>query len=370
MGVLGRTRDDNYMPEDGILVVRDVGAGAAGDEYDGITAAHPIGTLGRSGRSWLYTAGGDGPAIVELRAWDGPPAVDAEDWTDVFEVPYESATGVVALSGLTTGPGADGLRLGDPGTYRVRAAYRQLPPAARPPVDEDDLQPEGVWQLDFWPAAESLDPPRWLRRRRAPVKKPDPGWRSLLGMQEMEVAEVVEWAGRSDGMTVDDINSWGAEHYRGPDWLSQTLGRDLSREGWPNRADIARMAGLPEPTTRRDLLPVYVALEILTFDGTRYVAVDDKRMAQDVLRLPADVAEWLKGSQAVNQFTSFAADLVSVVYWGGPEQTVAGLAERTLASEDDVRRTLQYAVDRKLLEVEWRTPDELTLTVVPHRHVF
>ncbi|MGW7681543.1 DUF6042 family protein [Kribbella sp. NPDC054772] len=358
------------MPEEGVLVVRDVGAGAAGDEYDGITAAHPIGTVARSGRSWLHASGGDGPAIVELRAWEGPPDADDEPWTEVFETPYESLSGVVALSGLTTGPGPEPVRLGEPGTYRVRVAHRQLPPAAEPPVDEDDLQPETLWHLDFWPAPEPLDPPRWLHRQRPPVNKRKPSWRSLLGLQEMEVAEVVEWAGRSNGMTTDDINTWAADHYRGPDWLSQALGRDLPSEDWPSRADIARMVGVPEPTTRRDLLPVYVALQILTFDGTRYVAVEDKPMPQEVLRLPADVAASLESGQAHDQFASFTADLVSVGYWGGTEQAVAGLAERTLASEDDVRRTLQYAVDRKLLEVEWRANDELSLTVLPHRYVF
>jgi hypothetical protein len=375
MGVLGRHEDEHYMPEDGILVVQDV---RAGSWYEDLTAndAHPVGTLGRSGRGWLYAAGGDGPCVVRLQLRDDRPADDEQwagddqwpgddRWADVFEVPYSSPSGSVGLTGLTSGPGDEHLRLGEPGMYRVRAAHRPLPRAPEPPRDEDDLKPIDLWQLDFWPDKEPADPPRWLRRHRPPVRAADPGWTALLGLDVPEVASVVEWTGPAEGMTVDDINSWGADHHRGPNWLDQPFYAGHSREGWLTLADIARQVRVPEPRIRRDLLPLYVALQILTFDGTRYVAIKDKPLAQDVLHLPDDVTAWLELSQAVRQFTGYAADLVSVVFWGGTEQTIASLAERTLASEDDVRRTLRYAEERKLLEVQQRGPDEVSLTMCP-----
>ncbi len=364
MGVLGRHEHEHYMPEDGILVVQDV---RGGSWYEDLTAndAHPVGTLGRSGRGWLYAAGGDGPCIVRVQLRDDRPA-DDDQWSDVFEAPYLSPSGAVSLSGLTTGPGDEHVRLGEPGMYRVRAAHRALPPAPEPPQDEDDLTPTDLWQLDFWPDQEPADPPRWLRRHRPPVRKADPGWNSVLGYyQELEVASVVEWVGRADGMTVDDINAWGADHHRGPNWLDQSFSKSPTREGWPTLADIARQVRVPEPEVRRDLLPLYVALQMLTFDGTRYFGINDKPLAQDVLQLPADAVASLELSQAVKQFTGYAADLVSVVFWGGGEQTIASLAERTLASEDDVRRTLRYAEERKLLEVQQRGPDEVSLTICP-----
>ena len=362
MGILGRHEAGHYMPEDGILVVRDVGVGIADELSD--NDAHPVGTIARSGHGWLYAAGGDGPCVVHLQLHDERPGDDDLDaWDDVVEVPFESLRGVVELSSLMSSAGDEDLRLGEPGMYRVRVAHRALPPTPLPD-DEDDLQPTDLWHLDFWQVAGAVEPPRWFRRRRPPVSVPDPGWTSLLGLQEIEVANVVEWAGKADGMTVDEIATWGTDHYRGPNWLDQSLRNSHALPGCPNLADIARQVGVRAPRTRRDLLPLYVGLRILTFDGTRYVAIDDKPMAQDVLRLPVDVVTFLEASQAVKQFTGYAADLVSVALWGGTEQTVASLAERTLADEDDVRATLRYAEDRKLLQIEQRPPDKLSLT--PH----
>ncbi len=58
---------------------------------------------------------------------------------------------------------------------------------------------------------------------------------------------------------------------------------------------------------------------------------------------------------------------MSIVYWGGTEQTPASLAERTLVAENDVRKALQYVEDRKLLQVERRAADNLQLSVL-ERH--
>ncbi|MEU4394320.1 DUF6042 family protein [Kribbella sp. NPDC023855] len=116
------------------------------------------------------------------------------------------------------------------------------------------------------------------------------------------------------------------------------------------------------PAARREVLPLMVALGMLTFGGERYRRVDRPPLAQEVLRLPGDVVRSLKAVQAVQQFTGFAADLVSVASWGGGEQTVAELAARTLAGEYDVQGALEYAERRKLLRVDRHPDGRISLT--------
>jgi hypothetical protein len=55
MTVVGRYEDDYYLPEDGILVVRESGAGFGDDEMSA-NDAHPCGTIVRTGYGWLYGA--------------------------------------------------------------------------------------------------------------------------------------------------------------------------------------------------------------------------------------------------------------------------------------------------------------------------
>ncbi|MDX6259472.1 MAG: hypothetical protein QOH84_1160, partial [Kribbellaceae bacterium] len=53
----------------------------------------------------------------------------------------------------------------------------------------------------------------------------------------------------------------------------------------------------------------------------------------------------------------------SIALWGGAQPTtVAALAERALASEDEVRQTVQHAVRRDLLAVEGDLTGEFSLT--------
>jgi hypothetical protein len=366
MGALGRREDDHYLPESGILVVLDVRE-AMHHEETSDNEAHPVGSIGRSGHGWLYVAGGDGPCVVQLQACDDRPSdEDLDAWADVVEVPYQSPSGVVALSDLMNGPGEDHLQLGDPGLYRVRLAHRPLP--TEPPVDEDSLMPTDLWQLDFWPVTGVVEPPLWIRRARPPVWAPDPGWGSVLGFQEVEVANVIKWAGKADGLSAEEIDAWGADHYRGPDWLDQTFHKSSRYQPeWPNLAEIAGQVGVPEPTIRRDLLPLYLALRMITFDGSRYRPAEHPPSAEDVLQLPEQAVTFLKASRAVKQYTGYAADIVSVALWGGTQQTVAALAERTCASEDEVRATLEYAESRNLLHID-RAGDQLALTVRTRRH--
>lgn len=344
MGELGRFEEDDYMPDHGLLVVRDT-LGGMPDEAD--SDAHPCGTIVRTGDSWLYASAGDGPCVVRIEAHAGPPDGEGE-WDDLVEIPYRSATGAVGLTTITDGAADEHVRLGEPGLYRVRVAHRELPVSDELPDSEDDLEPTDLWQLDFWPA-DGLEAPRWIRRKRPPVGRVDPGWRSLLPYDVCLVGELVSWNGGADGMSVDELREWGLEHGRSEQWLDEPPFASSPRSGWPELGEICAQVGLGEPPSRRDVLPLMVALGVLSFDGTRYARVERPPRAQDVLRLPDDVVRWLEGSQAVNQFTGFAADLVSVVEWGGAGLSVAELAARTLAGEADVEAALQYAVRRKLL---------------------
>lgn len=371
MTVLGRFEDDYYLPEDGILVVRGAGAGFGEDEMSA-NDAHPCGTIVRTGQGWLYASAGDGPCVVRLQAHtDQPGDEDVDDWADLVEVPYRSLTGEVELASLTTGSGDKDLHLGEPGLYRLRVAHRPLPltiGAAMEGDDEEENQSRtDLWQLDFWPVTGTVEPPRWVRRMSSAVRPANPGWTTLLHYQATEVADVVRWTSSGDGMTVDDLRRWGIDHCRGDDWLDQPLRRTNPRDDYPSLAEIAAQVGVPEPTSRREVLPLFVALGVLTFDGTRYLGVERPPMAQHVLEFPAKVVAFLEAYQANLQFTGYAADLVSVALWGGTEQCVASLAARTLASEDDVRGTLQYAEGRGLLRIDRQSEDQFVLVPLGRR---
>lgn len=354
---LGRFKDDDYMPDSGLLVVRDtVGGGHWADDSDD---AHPCGTIVRTGDGWLYASAGDGPCVVRIQAHQAEPSSEVE-WDDLVEIPYRSRTGAVGLTTITMGAGDEQVRLGAPGSYRVRVAHRALPVRGELPEEEDELEPTDLWQLDFWPA-DVVEPPRWLRRMTAPVGQLTPGWSSLLPYDVNLVADIVRWSGGADGMSVDELRQWGLEHGRGERWLDDPPLPD-PRPGWPTLGEISAQVGLAMPTARRAVLPLIVALGMLTFDGERYRRVDRPPLAQDVLRLPDDVVRFLEASQAAIQFTGFAADLVSVASWGGSEQTMAELAARTLADESDVQRALRYAERRKLLRVDRHLDGRIGIT--------
>jgi hypothetical protein len=67
---------------------------------------------------------------------------------------------------------------------------------------------------------------------------------------------------------------WAIDHHRAEDWLDQPL-RPTTRPDRPGLAEIATQVGLPEPTSRRMLLPLFVALGALTFDGVSYVRAQE-----------------------------------------------------------------------------------------------
>jgi hypothetical protein len=94
---LGRFEEDDYMPDSGLLVVRD----SDGDDLDD---AHPCGTIVRTGVGWLYAGAGDGPCVVRIEAHPAEPSSEGE-WDDLVEIPYRSTTGVVGLTTITMGSG-------------------------------------------------------------------------------------------------------------------------------------------------------------------------------------------------------------------------------------------------------------------------
>jgi hypothetical protein len=364
--VVGRFEDDDYMPEDGLLVVRDSAGGFWDDEMSQVEA-HPCGTIVRTGHGWLFASGGDGPCVVRIRAHTDRPDDGGGEWADLVEIPYRCLTGAIGLTSLSTGSGEVSVSVGEPGLYRVRVAHRPLPVSDELPEDEDSLVPTDLWELDFWPVDDPLDPPRWLRRMRPAVGPLRPGWTSLLSHEVSEIGDVVRWSRADRAMTVDDLTQWGLDHFRGAEWLDKPLYSMSPRPGYPTLAEIAAQVGVPEPTTRREVLPLMVALGVLTFDGGRYVGVERPARAQDVLDLPAQVVSFLEASQAVNQFTGYAADLVSVALWGGADQTAAELASRSLASETDVQAALGYAEGRGLLRVDRGADGQLFLAPLDRR---
>ncbi|MDX6279893.1 MAG: hypothetical protein QOH03_964 [Kribbellaceae bacterium] len=361
MTVVGRYEEDHYMPESGILVLRE--PDGSGEDPHSTSDAHPVGTIVRTGQGWVYASGGDGPCVVHLRSHTSPPAETDEEWTDLVEAPYLSPSGAVQLTSLTCGTDADHVLLGKPGLYRLRIAHRPLPQSVHAAEDEEDyLQPRDLWQLDFWPVDGAPEPPRWLRRQNPPVRPPDPGWGRLLGYPAVDIVNVVEWNSSGLGLSVDDLRQWGVDHHRGDDWLEQPLRRQSPPPGYPTLGDIAGQVGLPPPSIQSEMLRLAVAIGFLTFDGGRYARAERPPMAFDVLDLSPEVVKFLKGSSRVKQFTGYAADLVSIALWGGAEQTVASLARRTLASEDEVRATLQYTEAGRLLQIDHRPDGRLTLT--------
>jgi hypothetical protein len=172
--LLNSLQDDEYEADYGVLVVYDLW----GDDADSrepdlgpgldpelleLTEARvqPGGTVAHAGAGWLWAraSGQDTYHVARLEAHDGPPADDHGDWDEVLETPYWSRTGAVQLGLLTGGPVPDGpaLPIGRPGRYRVRVSG--VRDHSSPGSDEGD-----VWRLQFWPAPDDHEPPRWLAR--------------------------------------------------------------------------------------------------------------------------------------------------------------------------------------------------------------
>jgi hypothetical protein len=154
--------DDEYLPEYGLLVIRDHyepgrfdGPDDVVDGLDALeesgTAEYPVGTVAGAGVAWLRArAASNQYHRVRLEAHDHAPADDADHWAQVMESPYFCRTGGVFLT-MVTGSDADTVLPLGIGLHRVRVC-------SRPADDEGD-----VWRLQFWPDP-LMEPPRWLKR--------------------------------------------------------------------------------------------------------------------------------------------------------------------------------------------------------------
>ncbi|MEV6410683.1 DUF6042 family protein [Kribbella sp. NPDC051718] len=372
MAVLGTFEDDDYLPESGTLTVRDtysgyVEYGNAGLLEQYATDAQPCGTIARTGAGWLETASGDLTCHVRIQVHDAPPNLDEPlEWGDLVELPYRSASGVVGLTTVTGSWPEEHLQLGAPGSYRVRIARQELPRPSATDEEGDLIGPWSLWQLDFWPVAEE-EPPRWLRRSEPAVLAGDQGWEFLLGYAASGVISSLDYVSRDEaGTSLEELAEWAAAHSWGDDWLDQPLTPADHGYQLMTLTAAAEQLGRPAPTTRRMLPPLFTALGHLTFDGDRYRRSPASPLPQEVLRIPAETLSTLEVFQSRSKYASFTSDLMSIALWGGAEQTtVAALAERALASADEVRGALGDAVLRELMRIDGDLAGEFTLTVHP-----
>lgn len=165
--------DDEYLPEYGILVLRDAYRGGEDPEppeggeqlNDGALDLLAGGTVAGAGFGWLHGNASDGYHRVILESHDAAPPPERAPWTDVVETGYLSPSGFVGLTLLTGASIDEGLDLGGPGDFRVRVSRRN--------AEDEGL----LWRLQFWRAAP--EPPRWLVRSR-PVDPADTYFRTDL----------------------------------------------------------------------------------------------------------------------------------------------------------------------------------------------
>jgi hypothetical protein len=211
--LLNSLQEDEYWADHGILVANDGRGGddQTGEGYPGLAPGidpellevtalqvQPGGTVAHAGAGWLWGRASSAGLynVVRLESHEGQPVDDRSDWDEVMETPYLSGAGTVQLALLTGGwdPDAAELSIGRPGRYRVRVScvrdpnqpwtdeYRSVPrrtppgfpgPGTAAPDGEDGVFDEGdVWRLQFWPAPDDLEPPRWLLRTELLTDEP------------------------------------------------------------------------------------------------------------------------------------------------------------------------------------------------------
>ncbi|WP_431914797.1 DUF6042 family protein [Nonomuraea jabiensis] len=352
---------EDYWPEYGTIVVRDTwGEEPAVEtnlpllgEYDLDT--QPAGTIAKAGAGWLQASSRDGRHRVRLETHHAPPPLD-DGWDDVVETPYHCGTGAVYLTSVMCSDlYADApLRLGPPGLYRVRVSCRRTPPEIPGfQASEGDL-----WRLQFWPSA--LEPPRWLARSRPALRAAGTGWRACLGLPGQEVLYAVQLAAATGHATEDRIAAayqpWSSSS---GEWNSP-IDEDLS--------GFAAQLGVPAPATRPGLLPLLTAAGLLTTETeggvTRYRLAPYPPRAEQVLSLPADQVAMIRHQDDRERHTCLAADLAALAVWspgGTVTATPEQLADRLLATAEDIRDTIRYGVERGLLSI----PHNATFTAEP-----
>ncbi|MFI5615056.1 hypothetical protein [Amycolatopsis sp. NPDC051903] len=144
MTLLGFCEDDEYLPDHGTVVLRDVhradGLPALGNELLGELATTALsGTVATAGDGWLHGTTGDPYQAIRWEAHDGPPGVRLGDWEEVVETPFHSRSGIVSLAKLTGGTYGDELDLGAKGLFRVRVCRKTA----------EDGEAGDVWLIQF-----------------------------------------------------------------------------------------------------------------------------------------------------------------------------------------------------------------------------
>ncbi|WP_262061181.1 hypothetical protein [Streptomyces sp. STR69] len=164
MPLLRAVDNDDYWPEYGTFVIRDVPwLNRSGPQVGELLAefaveTQPSGSFARAGDGWVEGVAADSQHTVRIEVYDAPPDDDdLSEWDDVMETPFVSS-GLVSLALVVAGPVGEPIRLGPPSAYRILFARRPL-------TAGDD--PRGwpcEYRLRFWPVDAPGEPPRWLRR--------------------------------------------------------------------------------------------------------------------------------------------------------------------------------------------------------------
>ncbi|MET8853417.1 hypothetical protein [Amycolatopsis sp. NPDC004625] len=324
MTLLGVLEDDEYLPDHGVLVIRDRHAADAappwGHELLGELATDALsGTIATAGDAWVHGHAGDPYQAVRMEAHDHPPQITLAEWEEVVETPFHSRTGRLAFATLTGGEHEGTLELGRRGLFHARVARR-----AAPAGEEGD-----VWLLQFWPCDGEPGLPRWVRRTRPAIGAPDPGWRLVLGYPVMEVAYFAAGYGPR----------------RPESWLDEPL------RGDPPDPAICAQLGVTPPESPREAIELLVAAGVLVPDGTRHRLAEQPPSAAERLDLPDRLATQAEQAAAQARYAWAAADLTLIAAWGHPAP-VDDLAERLLIPADDVPGLLAYAATRYIEPVE------------------
>ncbi|MFE3173044.1 hypothetical protein ACFXPA_39945 [Amycolatopsis sp. NPDC059090] len=323
MTLLEFCEDDEYSPDYGTIVLRDVYRDktlpALDNELLGEHGTPTVsGTVATAGDGWLHATADHFCQAIRCEAHDGPPEVRLGDWEDIVESPFHSRSGTAGLGWLTGGSLSQELSLGAKGFYRVRMC--------RKPAEAGE---EGdVWLFQFWPQ-EVLEAPRWLKRTRPAIHREEPGWQEVFGYEVIEVSWYFTLVGmlRPDG------------------WLDEPLTGEQPSES------VCAQLGVDPPRTRRDGIPLLLAAGLLVGDGKGGYEAGKPRRATEVLDLPDEQAKRIDAAAVRAVYVWLAADLVNVAAWSNPAH-VRDLAELLAVPEETIEPLLEYAVSDKLIHRE------------------
>jgi hypothetical protein len=104
----------------------------------------------------------------------------------------------------------------------------------------------------------------------------------------------------------------------------------------------------------------------LVEDGGSYHKPAVQPNPEDVIDMSDRHRDRIVWQRDHDRFCDYAADLVSVALWNGSTQTLAGLADRALVPETDVRATLEWAERQNLLHVTGSLDATFTMTLWQH----